>query len=146
MKRALMIELCANNDNREKRLDLVPLLSTPSWQFDQNNVWRLPGAHGEEVVRSVYLDNQVCFLFLILYHYYYPFDTDNNSPIRYSHAEKTGLSAPGNPTKREISWLQKSPPRILHRVLLERKERSRRRGKRDSSRTDSGDFPFFPVG
>ena len=44
----------------EKRLDLVPLTSNPSWQFDQENLWRLPGAHGEEVVRSIYLDEQVC--------------------------------------------------------------------------------------
>ncbi|KAF5857685.1 hypothetical protein ETB97_005442 [Aspergillus alliaceus] len=42
----------------EKQLDLVPLTSSPSWQFDQQNLWRLPGAHGEEVVRSVYLDEQ----------------------------------------------------------------------------------------
>lgn len=43
----------------DQRLDLVPLISSPSWQFDQDNLWRLPGAHGEEVVRSVYLDEQV---------------------------------------------------------------------------------------
>ncbi|GAB1203246.1 hypothetical protein APSETT445_001874 [Aspergillus pseudonomiae] len=42
----------------ERRLDLVPLTSNPSWQFDQENLWRLPGAHGEEVVRSIYLDEQ----------------------------------------------------------------------------------------
>ncbi|KAJ5651511.1 uncharacterized protein N7484_005234 [Penicillium longicatenatum] len=42
----------------DKRLDLVPLVSSPGWQFDQNNLWRLPGAHGDEVVRSVYLDDQ----------------------------------------------------------------------------------------
>lgn len=48
----------AAGNKAEKRLDLVPLLSTPSWQFDQNNVWHLPGAHGEEIVRSVYLDEQ----------------------------------------------------------------------------------------
>ncbi|KAI9932071.1 hypothetical protein ASPWEDRAFT_154529 [Aspergillus wentii DTO 134E9] len=42
----------------DKRLDLIPLLSSPSWQLDQNNLWRLPGAHGDEVVRSVYLDEQ----------------------------------------------------------------------------------------
>jgi len=28
--------------------------------LDRENLWRLPGAHGEEVVRSVYLDEQVC--------------------------------------------------------------------------------------
>ncbi|KAJ5914999.1 hypothetical protein N7504_003882 [Penicillium tannophilum] len=42
----------------DKRLDLVPLVSSPSWKFDQDNLWRLPGAHGDEVVRSVYLDEQ----------------------------------------------------------------------------------------
>ncbi|KAJ5167228.1 uncharacterized protein N7482_006009 [Penicillium canariense] len=42
----------------EKRLDLIPLVSRPAWQFDQENLWRLPGAHGDEVVRSVYLDEQ----------------------------------------------------------------------------------------
>ncbi|RJE18691.1 WD repeat protein [Aspergillus sclerotialis] len=46
----------------EKRLDLVPLVqsSGPDWKFDfdRENLWRLPGAHGEEVVRSVYLDEQ----------------------------------------------------------------------------------------
>lgn len=45
---------------RENRLDLIPLVSEPSWRFDQENLWRLPGAHGEEVVRSVYLDEKVC--------------------------------------------------------------------------------------
>lgn len=44
---------------REQRLDLVPLVSGP-WSLDRENLWRLPGAHGEEVVRSVYLDEQVC--------------------------------------------------------------------------------------
>lgn len=44
----------------DKRLDLIPLVSSPTWRFDQDNLWRLPGAHGDEVVRSVYLDEQVC--------------------------------------------------------------------------------------
>ncbi|EAW07370.1 WD repeat protein [Aspergillus clavatus NRRL 1] len=39
------------------RLDLVPLIPDP-WRLDQANLWRLPGAHGEEVVRSIYLDEQ----------------------------------------------------------------------------------------
>ncbi|KKA24237.1 WD domain protein [Rasamsonia emersonii CBS 393.64] len=42
----------------EKRLDLFPIVSSPKWQFDHSNIWRLPGAHGEEVVRTVYLDEQ----------------------------------------------------------------------------------------
>ncbi|KAJ0420482.1 WD40-repeat-containing domain protein [Aspergillus carlsbadensis] len=42
----------------DKRLDLIPLVPTPSWRFDEQNVWRLPGGHGEEVVRSVYVDEQ----------------------------------------------------------------------------------------
>ncbi|PWY80497.1 WD40 repeat-like protein [Aspergillus heteromorphus CBS 117.55] len=48
----------AGGNKLETRLDLVPLISTPTWRFDQENLWRLPGAHGEEVVRSVYLDGQ----------------------------------------------------------------------------------------
>lgn len=40
-------------------MDLVPLVSSPSWQFDKDQLWRLPGAHGDEVVRSVYVDEQV---------------------------------------------------------------------------------------
>ncbi|KAJ5581681.1 hypothetical protein N7535_000301 [Penicillium sp. DV-2018c] len=39
-------------------LDLVPLASSPSWTLDRDNLWRLPRAHCEEVVRSVYLDEQ----------------------------------------------------------------------------------------
>ncbi|KAL3471990.1 WD domain protein [Aspergillus californicus] len=42
----------------DKRLDLIPLTPNPSWRFDEQNVWRLPGGHGEEVVRSVYIDEQ----------------------------------------------------------------------------------------
>ncbi|KAI9369740.1 WD40-repeat-containing domain protein [Aspergillus egyptiacus] len=43
----------------DKRLDLIPLIPTPSWHFDEQNLWRLSGGHGEEVVRSVYVDEQV---------------------------------------------------------------------------------------
>ncbi|RDW90070.1 WD repeat protein [Aspergillus mulundensis] len=42
----------------DKRLDLIPLVPTPSWRFDEQSLWRLPGGHGEEVVRSVYVDEQ----------------------------------------------------------------------------------------
>lgn len=49
--------------HREKRLDLVPLVAGPTWRFDQENLWRLPGGHGEEIVRSVYLDEQVRLAF-----------------------------------------------------------------------------------
>ncbi|KAL4806505.1 WD40-repeat-containing domain protein [Aspergillus unguis] len=42
----------------DKRLDLIPLVASPTWRFDEQNVWRLPGGHGEEVVRSVYVDEQ----------------------------------------------------------------------------------------
>lgn len=50
----------------DNRLDLVPLVSSPSWKLDRDNLWRLPRAHCEEVVRSVYLDEQVRFLRKIL--------------------------------------------------------------------------------
>ncbi|KAL5334888.1 WD40-repeat-containing domain protein [Aspergillus crustosus] len=42
----------------DKRLDLIPLAPSPSWHFDEQNVWRLPGGHGDEVIRSVYVDEQ----------------------------------------------------------------------------------------
>jgi hypothetical protein len=45
----------------DNRLDLVPLVSSPSWKLDRDNLWRLPRAHCEEVVRSVCLDEQVRF-------------------------------------------------------------------------------------
>ncbi|PKY07619.1 WD domain protein [Aspergillus campestris IBT 28561] len=45
------------------QLDLVPLVSDPSWRFDQDNLWRLPGGHGEEIVRSVYVDEQTQSIF-----------------------------------------------------------------------------------
>ncbi|RAL05285.1 WD repeat protein [Aspergillus ibericus CBS 121593] len=53
----------AAGNKQETRLDLIPLVSTPSWRFDQDSLWRLPGAHGEEVVRSVYLDEQTQSVF-----------------------------------------------------------------------------------
>ncbi|KAJ5819315.1 hypothetical protein N7474_004906 [Penicillium riverlandense] len=48
----------AAGNKADQRLDLIPLVSDPTWRFDQDSLWRLPGAHGEEVVRSVYLDEQ----------------------------------------------------------------------------------------
>ncbi|KAJ6001323.1 hypothetical protein N7499_002764 [Penicillium canescens] len=48
----------AAGNKMDNRLDLVPLVSGPEWKLDQENLWRLPGAHGEEVVRSVCLDEQ----------------------------------------------------------------------------------------
>ncbi|KAI9876579.1 MAG: hypothetical protein M1830_006179 [Pleopsidium flavum] len=42
----------------EHRLDLVPLKSGPQWSFDQGAAWRLAGAHGEEIVRSIYIDDK----------------------------------------------------------------------------------------
>ncbi|KAL4787467.1 WD40-repeat-containing domain protein [Aspergillus varians] len=42
----------------DNRLDLIPLVQSPTWRFEQQNLWRLPGGHGEEIVRSVYVDEQ----------------------------------------------------------------------------------------
>ncbi|KAL1851486.1 hypothetical protein Plec18167_008680 [Paecilomyces lecythidis] len=49
--------IAAGNTTQQK-LDLIPLVPNPKWQFDQENIWRLPGAHGEEIVRSIYLDEK----------------------------------------------------------------------------------------
>ncbi|KAJ5096734.1 hypothetical protein N7456_007455 [Penicillium angulare] len=57
------VPFIAAGNKIDKRLDLVPLISGPNWQFDQENLWRLPGAHGEEVVRSVYLDDKTQSVF-----------------------------------------------------------------------------------
>ncbi|KEY79300.1 hypothetical protein WD repeat protein [Aspergillus fumigatus] len=66
----------------DKRLDLVPLIPDP-WRFDQANLWRLPGAHGEEVVRSIYVDEQVCLL-------YSCFKINPDSPFLQGHSVFTG--------------------------------------------------------
>lgn len=54
-----MVLMFVRWDCSDKRLDLVPLVLNETWQFDRDNIWRLPGAHGDEIVRSVYLDEQV---------------------------------------------------------------------------------------
>ncbi|EED22240.1 WD repeat protein [Talaromyces stipitatus ATCC 10500] len=48
----------AAGNTTEKCLDLFPITPSPTWGFDYTNVWRLPEAHGEEIVRAVYLDEQ----------------------------------------------------------------------------------------
>ncbi|WEW54809.1 hypothetical protein PRK78_000234 [Emydomyces testavorans] len=53
----------ATGSTREKTLDLVPIVSSPEFRFDRGKIWRLPGAHGEEVVRSVLLDHECKIVF-----------------------------------------------------------------------------------
>ncbi|EAS32227.3 WD repeat protein [Coccidioides immitis RS] len=48
----------AVGSTREQTLNLVPIVASPEFHFDQAKVWRLPGAHGEEIVRSMLLDSQ----------------------------------------------------------------------------------------
>ncbi|KAI9730370.1 MAG: ERAD-associated protein [Cirrosporium novae-zelandiae] len=45
-------------NHTKQRLDIVPLKFTSSWDLDYNAALRLPGAHGEEVVRSLYYDEE----------------------------------------------------------------------------------------
>ena len=41
-------------------LDLVPLrLDKDQWSFDPSETIRLSGAHGEEIVRSIHVSNEV---------------------------------------------------------------------------------------
>ncbi|KAL1952785.1 hypothetical protein VTO42DRAFT_4262 [Malbranchea cinnamomea] len=56
--------IAAGSTSRQT-LDLVPIVQTPPFKFsfDRSRMWRLPGAHGEEVVRSVFLDEQSQTLF-----------------------------------------------------------------------------------
>lgn len=39
-----------------RHLDIVPLRRQPRWTLDRSNNIRLPGAHGEDIVRSLYLN------------------------------------------------------------------------------------------
>ncbi|KAI9842766.1 MAG: hypothetical protein M1837_006949 [Sclerophora amabilis] len=58
--------MVAVGNHSEQRLDLVPLTkvtaslpssSAQSWQFNLTSIARLPGAHGEDVVRDVFVDD-----------------------------------------------------------------------------------------
>ncbi|KAK3168489.1 hypothetical protein OEA41_004937 [Lepraria neglecta] len=44
-------------------LDLVPLQYADNWSFDQNITIRLPGAHGEEIVRSMLINHDAQTIF-----------------------------------------------------------------------------------
>ncbi|KAI5288191.1 hypothetical protein KEM54_005410 [Ascosphaera aggregata] len=46
----------ASGMTEQRRFDLMPVVREPKWRFDEGGVVRLPGAHGEEVVREVLLD------------------------------------------------------------------------------------------
>lgn len=43
----------------EQRLDLVPLASQQRWAFDEGNAIRLTGAHGQEIVRTLCINEKV---------------------------------------------------------------------------------------
>lgn len=42
-----------------QRLDLVPLNFQQRWAFDQGNALRLTGAHGQEIVRTLCINEKV---------------------------------------------------------------------------------------
>ncbi|EEQ33656.1 hypothetical protein McanMca71_003987 [Microsporum canis] len=48
----------ASGRTSDRSLSLTPLLHTPEFHFEQSNSWMLPGAHGEEIVRSVFFDSE----------------------------------------------------------------------------------------
>lgn len=43
----------------EPHVELIPLIANPPFSLDNGNAIRLQGAHGEEIVRSVYLDRSI---------------------------------------------------------------------------------------
>ncbi|KAI9752230.1 MAG: Transcriptional regulator [Chaenotheca gracillima] len=56
--------MAAVGNHSEQRLDLIPLteaqsspMAAQSWDFNLQNIARLPGAHGEDIVRDVYVDD-----------------------------------------------------------------------------------------
>ncbi|KAF6234942.1 hypothetical protein HO173_006872 [Letharia columbiana] len=42
----------------KQHLDLIPLRLIDEWSFDASQTIRLPGAHGEEIVRSIHVNNE----------------------------------------------------------------------------------------
>lgn len=51
----------SNYEQSEHRLDLVPLNSGQQWSIDQESTWRIDGAHGDEIIRSVCIDDTVYY-------------------------------------------------------------------------------------
>lgn len=47
------------NMQRDKRVDIFNLRSEPHWTFDPDAIIRIPEAHGDEIVRSVYVEEKV---------------------------------------------------------------------------------------
>jgi WD repeat-containing protein 89 len=45
--------------NSDPHVDFIPLTASPTFVISEENVIRLQGAHGEEIVRSLYLDRSV---------------------------------------------------------------------------------------
>ena len=45
-------------------MDVIPLRGPSLWSFDHDLKVRFPGGHGEDVIRSVLIDDQVRALFL----------------------------------------------------------------------------------
>ena len=43
----------------KQNLDLVPLRRNDDWSFDPSQTIRLCGAHGEEIVRSIHVSEEV---------------------------------------------------------------------------------------
>ena len=50
----------------EPRVDLVPIGANPSWSLQANRKVHLVGGHGEEIVRTVYIDNEVSVYYSML--------------------------------------------------------------------------------
>ena len=48
--------MCSDFPVSKQYLDLISLRSSSSWTFQQSSTIRLPGAHGEEIIRSLYID------------------------------------------------------------------------------------------
>lgn len=49
-----------NHAQSDHRLDMVPLKAERQWSLDQGSIWRIDGAHGEEIIRSFCIDYTVC--------------------------------------------------------------------------------------
>jgi hypothetical protein len=123
----------------ENRLDLVPLIPNPQWQFNQSNIYRLLGAHGEEIVRSLYLDEQVGSHMVILSSESKPRGLQGSSGGQFSPAVKTVLCGSGSLMMLRLGRMdrkQHGHTREKQLPARQRRHKRRRTGRSPRTRND----------
>ena len=55
------VGVIAAGNHSQSQLDMYSLVPHPTWNLASEDIVRLQGAHGNEIVRCVLLDHEVCF-------------------------------------------------------------------------------------